>query len=114
MITFYTNDKNDIYLNTAGRIDMKTDIYAVLQACRNAAQTLLGELVLQGNVGIPNFQLIWSGSPNLIQYENALRTTFLGIQNVDDVTELDVFVENNVLKYNATIKTIYGEGSINA
>lgn len=113
MTTFNTNSNNDIFLNTAGRIDISSDQYAILKVCENAIKTMKGELVLQGNEGMPNFQTIWSGSPNIPQYENAIRQTLLGVNGVHEIKDIDVFVENNILKYNVTIKTIYGEESLN-
>ena len=36
---------NDIYLDADGNLSLSYDIQAVLQACAQAAQTLLGELI---------------------------------------------------------------------
>lgn len=113
MTTFNTDSNNDIFLNTSGRIDIASDIIAVLKVCEQTAKTMRGELVLQGDIGMPNFQLIWSGSPNLTQYEAALRNTLSNTNGVSEVTDMDIFAENNTLKYNATIKTIYGEAALN-
>lgn len=91
---------------------MSSDQDAMIMLCEHVAKTVLGELVLQGDVGIPYFQTVWNGSPNLAQTESALRSAWLGIDGVLDVTALTTFAQNGVLYYNATIKTIYGEASI--
>lgn len=73
---------------------------------------MMGELVLQGDVGIPNFQLIWNGSPNIAQAENSIREALLGVDGVTDVSELSAFVSDNVFRYSAVINTIYGGTTI--
>lgn len=105
--------QNDLYLDNTGDLTVASDLQAVLQACRCAAQALRGEMIFDQNRGIPNFQLIWNGVPNLIQYENELRNAFLNIDGVKEVVSLRVTLSQQVLKYTAIIKTIYGGGSIN-
>ena len=112
MITLSTSTNNDLHLDSSNSIPKASGIYAVLKTCEYAIQTMYGELVLQGDSGVPNFDLIWNGNPNILQAENAIRETLLNVDGVDGVTSLNVFVENGVLKYNATIQTIYGESSI--
>ena len=112
MRTFTTDQNNDLYLTPSNSVAISSDLQAIMDTCEYTVQTVMGELILQGDVGIPNFQLIWNGNPNIPQAENALREAIMPVDGVTGVSELSAFVENNVLKYNATIQTIYGEAPL--
>lgn len=112
MKTLATNGNNDLYVAPNGLLSVSTDLAALAQTCEQVVKTMMGELILQTDQGIPNFQVVWSGAPNLAQAENALREALLGVEGVTNVPLLSAFVENNVLIYNATIETIYGEASL--
>lgn len=111
--TLATNSNNDIYLGADGNIALAFDLNAVAQTCNHAAEAQRGEMVLNVNDGIPNFQLIWVGVPNLQQFETAVRAALLAVTGVTEVISFTSTVTNNVLDYNATIRTIYGVGQIN-
>ena len=115
----------DLYLTPDGNIAMAYDLQAVLQACAEAAQTILGEMVFNVNAGIPYFQTVWVGVPNVAQFTAALRTAFLAVGGGGLVVEVVSLVASqsnvlnpitnrlsNVLTYNAIIRTIYGTGPI--
>ncbi len=103
---------NDLYLDADGNISMSYDIQAVLQACAQAAQTLLGEMVFNTDQGIPYFQTVWVGVPNVQQFTAALRAAFLTVPNVVEVISLITSQINNVLNYTAIIRTTYGNGPV--
>lgn len=112
---------NDIYLDSKNNIAMATDLQAVLEECVQAARTLLGECVLNTNIGIPYEQVIWVGVPNIEQFTAALRSAFLGVSGVLEVISLTVSQQSNTLNpsqsadmltFNAIINTIYGTGVI--
>ena len=113
---------NDMYLNNLGNIAMVSDLQAVLQECSQAALTLLGECVLDTNIGIPYQQVLWVGVPNINQFLGALRQAFLKINEVVEVVSLMAVQTNepnstsqsaDLLTYTAVIRTIYGTGAIN-
>jgi hypothetical protein len=108
-----TNNNNDLYLNSSGNISVSDDLQAVIQACESAVKTQRGEAIFQVDFGIPNFSVIWNGNPNLIQAEAAIRATLLNVDNVLEISEFDIIVKDNIFSYNATIKTTFGEGTIN-
>lgn len=99
---------NDLYIATNGKLAIASELSALSQVCEHVVKTTLGELILQGDEGIPNFQLIWNGAPNIAQAENSIREALLNVDGVLDVPELTAFVSNNIFSYSATIKTIYG------
>lgn len=111
---------NDIYLDVEGNIaiagktqETQDQIQAVLQCCKTAALAQLGEMVLHTDLGIPNLDLIWNGSPNIVQWESVLRSTFLSVEGVQEVLSLSARQSGRVLSYSATIQTIYGQGALN-
>lgn len=110
--TLSVNANNDIYLNKDGNISISRDIDAVLQACQQAAQTILGEMVLQVDQGIPYFETVWSGIPNLQQWTSALRSAWLNVANVVQVESLVTSQQDDKLIYSAIIRTTFGAGGI--
>lgn len=103
---------NDIYLTSDGNISLSFDIQAVLEACAEAAKTLLGEMIFNVNQGIPYFQAVWVGVPNIQQFTASLRTAFLAVPNVVEVISLITSQENNTLLYSAIIRTSFGTGNL--
>jgi hypothetical protein len=107
------DENNDLYLNRTGNIAISRNLEAVLQACEHIAKAQLLEMVLAQERGIPNFETIWNGSPNVAQFEAYLRRNILTVEGVIDILELETSVINNILAYNITIKTVYGLGVVN-
>lgn len=101
--TFATNNDNDLYIGPDGNLVIVSGIQAVLQACQTAVKAQLGEMVLATNQGAPDFQVVWKGNPNPVQYEAALRSIFLGVAGVLDIIELQITSSNNILSYRAVI-----------
>lgn len=103
---------NDIFLNSQGDIEMAIDLQAIIQNCAQAAKTVLGEMVLNINQGIPYFDAAFAGTPNLEQFTSALRQAFLAVTDVIEVVSLITSTEGNILSYTAVIRTIYGNGGL--
>lgn len=111
--TFSVNENNDLYIGQDGNIAMAYGLQATLQNCEHAAKTILGEMVLQTDQGIPDFQVVWNGVPNIVQFEAAMRSALL---NVDGVVQIESFIatqQGSTLFYSAVIITVYGSGVIN-
>jgi len=105
--------KNDLYIGASGSLALSSGLAAVMQACQQAAQTQLGEMIYATDQGLPNFAAVWNGAPNLAQFEAYLRRMLGQVDGVTAVIDATVSVANNVLSYTATIQTIYGRGVIN-
>ena len=106
---------NDLYLDELGNIAMVSDLEALKNVIENVLRTQLGELQLNTQKGIPYFQTIFSHQTN-VQYWKAYMVE--AIENIDNVIrcesfEIDINNEKNLLTYNSTIKTIYGDIFIN-
>lgn len=119
---------NDLFIGDDGNLvlagiteDNSDQLQAVLYACQNAAQTLLGECIFNTPRGLPNFQLIWTGVPNIPLWEAALiniLSTTPGVSSVESVvfqraTDTNSYGKSNdILIYTATIITLFGTGTI--
>lgn len=110
---FTVDANNDLVIAGDGNLSISTELEATLQACEHAAKAQLAEMVLAVDQGVPNFQTIWNGAPNVTQFEAYLRRQLLTVVGVTDIVSLETTVSNNILSYTATIATIYGEGAIN-
>ena len=111
--TFGVDSNNDLYLGEDGNIVIKTDLNALVDISSNVAKAQRGEMVLFINKGIPNFQTIWVGNPNIPQFEAALRAEISSIDGVVRILELATTVDGENLNYDMTILTQYGTESIN-
>jgi hypothetical protein len=70
-------------------------------------------MIFATNQGLPNFQIVWVGVPNLQQYESAVRATILAVDGVVEVVSFLSNLSDNTLTYTITIRTIYGTGVVN-
>ncbi len=113
MISFARDSNNDLFLNSKNDISMNTGLDACLQACESAVSTILGEKIYNQNDGIPAFNIIWNGVPNLAQARIAIIDTIQKVDNVIEVSNFDFVATDNEFKYTATIKTTFGLGNIN-
>ena len=109
---------NDIYLNNQGNIAMSYNIDAVLQQCAQVAKVLLGEMVFNTDLGIPYFETVWVGVPNVAQFNASLRSSFLNVNGVLEVVSLLTSQgadgsPSDRLTYTAIIRTTFGTGAIN-
>jgi hypothetical protein len=112
MRTFATDTNNDLTLGSDGNISIIEDIDATAAVCKNVVQTRLGEMILNADVGMPYDSLVWVGTPNIGQIKAAITQLLLGVNGVESIETLTVVVENNEMRYNATIKTTYGVTTI--
>lgn len=104
---------NDIYIGPDGSLALSDGVQATLQAAQQAAQTQLGEMIYAVDQGLPNFDVVWNGAPNLSQFDAYLRRAILAVDGVTAINQLEVAKAANKLTYRAVIATIYGSGVIN-
>ncbi len=108
-LTFSVNGNNDLFLNDAGDISMSVGIEAVKYACKNAAQAQRGEMIYNLIDGVPTKSTLWSGTPNLTQFEIELRKQLEAVDGVGKIINLQCSVKNDVVSYSAIIQTTFGE-----
>ena len=110
--TVATNIDNDLFIGDDDRLSMVSGLAAILQNCEHAAKTLLGEMVLAVNEGLPYFQAIWTGSPKVAVFEAAFRARISAVDGVVSIDALAFEISGEVLTYAATIQTVEGPGDI--
>lgn len=112
MRTFATTPTND-FLISGRSLAVVEGIDAVLLVCRHAAQAILGEMVFSANTGMPYFETVWVGAPSTAPFEAAFRERIVQVEGVTGIEELTTVQEANVMRYSATIATIFGTGVLN-
>jgi hypothetical protein len=112
--TFGVNASNDLFIGDDGNLTIVTGLEAVQQACAQAAKTLLGEMILATDQGIPYFDAVWSGDPDTSRFEAALRIAILDVEGVTEVTNLTIVRSGDQLAYTAEIASVYGPGAVSS
>lgn len=110
--TFAVDANNDLVIGQDDRLSIVSGLDAVLQNCEHAAKTILNEMVLAQGEGIPYFEAVWVGVPNLAVWEASFRARILAVADVVSIDALTLGRAGDVLNYRATIATIYGTGEI--
>lgn len=110
--TFAVDANNDLVIGADDRLSIVSGLDAVLQNCEHAAKTILNEMVLAQGEGIPYFEAVWVGVPNLAVWEASFRARILAVADVLAVVTLRLGRAGDVLTYEATISTVYGTGDI--
>ena len=113
MTTFSVNENNDLFLDTSGNISMSDGIEGVKNICLNAAQAQRGEMIYNLNDGVPTKSTVWSGTPNLTQFEIGLRSQLENVDGVSKIINLQSSVNGEIVSYSAIIQTTFGETQIN-
>lgn len=110
--TLGTSASNDLYLSPTGNLVVLSGLQAVLAACATVAKSQLKEMVLAQNAGIPNFQTVWTGVPNLAIWKQYLRSALENVPGVIQVTSLTASVSQGIVSYTVRISSEFGEGTI--
>jgi hypothetical protein len=108
--TALTNaSNNDIYVDANGNLAWATQQAAVKQACENVSRASLGEEVFSINNGIPFFQAVFVGVPNIPVFEAYLRAAILSVPGVIQIESLTTTLNGGTLSYSAVIQNQFGE-----
>lgn len=122
------NGNNDIYLNENAtifrqgieipvmEIAMSTDKNAYAYIIGDAIRTVMGELQLDSENGIPYFATVFDRSDKLNIWKHYVSKKILGFDFVTGIPKFDAEIigDDRVLKYDMTVKTIDGEVNIAA
>lgn len=111
--TFSLNANNDLYVGLDGNLAMSNGIEAVKFLCETACKAQKGEMPLNVDGGIPNFQVVWVGVPNLLQFEAAIRATIQQVSGVNQVLNYKSSVIDGNLVYQVKILTNFGSAVVN-
>ena len=107
------DSNNDIFVGGDGNLAIKSGITAITQLCEHVMKTMLNEMIYNYNDGLPNFKVIWDGSPNLLQFNVAAKSAIQAVNGVLRVASFESDVTDNVLKYRAEILTEFGSALLN-
>ena len=103
---------NDLTVAANGNLAFVSDNFALSDIVNSVLQTQLGELPYAINFGVPIFETVFNGSPNIPAYQAALTEAVLAINGVTEVIDVTINVEDNTLIYNLTYNSIYGTGTV--
>lgn len=113
MRTLLTNSDNDLYYDDSGNLaSASASVEAVLQVCRNYALAIRGEMLAKRQKGMPYFQVVFSGKPDIDLFEAFFKKRIAEVEGAIGVKRFAGWIEDGMLKYEATINTIYGDGVI--
>ena len=107
-LTFETNEDNDFIIGDDGNLSLVSGINAISVVCQSQALVEKGEVEFDIEQGIPRFDAVWNGVPNIPRFDSALRNTILAVSGVKSIESLTISTASNVLSYTATIKTDFG------
>jgi hypothetical protein len=112
-LTLAVNERNDLFVGADGNLARASDLAAIMQAAQHAAQTQLGEMIYAADQGVPNFEVVWNGTPNRSQFDAFLRRAILSVDGVQQIQQLDISSSGNGLSYRAVIQTVFGMAVLN-
>jgi hypothetical protein len=112
MTRTFAIDANNDFLLVGANLAIVTRVQAVLNICEHAAQAILEEMVFAKDQGMPYFETVWTGTPTTAPFEAAFRTRISQVEGVTEIQELTTAQVGDVMQYTATIRTVYGTGTI--
>lgn len=112
--TFGTNSNGDLYIAPNGNLAILAGQGAVEAACASISKVSLGEECLSTVSGLPFFQSVFVGVPNLSVFNSSLRQALLSVSRVIQVKSLTSKIGKNstrqtVLSYIAVIENSFGQ-----
>lgn len=110
--SFFVNENNNIQVKN-GMLVLARDIDAIGQQCKRLMQSRIDEFLYAQGRGIDYFGNPFSNSPNVVLFESDARTQVLSVSGVVSIPDFEAVVVDNTMTYSMTIRTIYGETSIN-
>lgn len=111
--TLAIDQTNDLILDAGGNLVVLRDLAAVECTARSTAQVRRGDMVLIRDQGIPFEQTAWAGVPNIPLYVAQLRRRLLAVDGVTGIVELTTARDGDTLRYSATLRTRFGDVSVN-
>lgn len=105
---------NDLYRGADGNLVLLKGLPAIEAACATASKSILGEQVLSTGAGLPMFEAIWTGVPNVPLYESYLQKTLSNVSGVNSVGQINSTIQDGDYSYTADIDTDEGAGTATA
>ena len=113
MRTFLSNSQQDLVLGSDGLLQIGNSFEFRAQAYRQFMLARRGEMIHEMTRGIPYEQIVWSGTPNVAQFEAAARATLSQVPGTVEILAFSATLEGDELLYTANILTDSGEITVN-
>jgi hypothetical protein len=107
-LTYATNEDNDIFVDGSNSIVLKSDENAVAQSSVQAVRAKRNEMPFASEDGIPYFETIFIGNPDIAQIDFYYIQEIQKVPNVVRVLSLTSEIKDNVYEYRAEIETVFG------
>jgi hypothetical protein len=112
MIILSQSDLRD-FVVVGGRIQTVADLDSAKVIIDNVIRSQRGEYRYNVTKGIEYENNVFSGAPNLQQFEDQARREVLALSFVERVTKFEYNTDNGTLNYSMTVLTSFGEININ-
>lgn len=113
MRTIGIDANNDIYIDNANNLAVKTNIEAMGDIFINKSQTNLGELLYNTEKGIDFFNTVFSSPTYTDLFQNEVITQLEDTEETQEVINFIGEIEENTYSYSVDIQTTYGKVSLN-
>jgi len=113
VITISTDIDNDMMIGGDGNILVVSGVEAVSQTAAHYAQTILNEMIQDYDRGVPFFIVAFGPSVSIPQFYAAMKARIMQSPGVTAIRSFETTQDGDVLRYTATIETIYGSAKIN-
>ena len=107
MRTLKTNGNNDIYIEKRD-LAIAEGKEAIGYVAKNRVCTLQGEHQYDLSEGIPYFDVLFGGRPDIDLFRFYLQKELLKVENVHAIKSLETNIESDVLSYTAELQTTEG------
>lgn len=114
--TFLLNKDNDFEIGQDGNLRFVSGQAAIQQLAKDYLEVYKNELYFQQGEGLPYFENIFTGSPNIYLFEKALRSRILSIPGVNRIETLEIKRKEtniNALEFYLTLQTDSGTITVN-
>ncbi len=106
-------DSNGNRISRNGSFVYLYGLEALMQTCEQAMKQQLKELQYNQIKGVEYFGNVFNADVNFQLFEAQARNQLLNVDGVNGIQKFTYSQTRNELSYSATIKTIYGSGTIN-
>lgn len=113
MTVFALNENNDIFLDETGQLKILSGIEEVEQNIITRVSTFKDEIFYDPDRGVAYRETVFASAANLVSFRRSLREQTLLVNDVTDVTVLDVRQEGDQVFYEMEVTTTFGIRTIN-
>ena len=103
MKTIATNDKNDIFVNPSGNLELASGSQSAMQTVRHAVLTNLGELPFNKKAGVAYFDTVFCDMQDLEAFQQSVQNAAEQVEEVQSVDEFLMQNQEGVLRYQMNI-----------